>query len=452
MTGADFDAIQNYGPVEMYDFIGTTNDRIGRWPFVLVVSLALLLAADGNAVETAVETVAEMPDGDWSAAESLAEKLTAAVDSPINVELKSGQTFVRAKLIRVNADRKKTKVVSLALLDPDNQKPKIVSFAAIHSISINHEKVYEASASARTPAERRMQQELAKAAQQRAQWIARAKQNKIAPWPELTREQHEATVEEFRKLIESVSDSMPNLKLHETQEFLFCSNIPDNQIAPYISALDKMHDLMCEMYGIKQGEPVWKGKCLVMAFLNQAEFLGFEKVFLKNADVPAQVYGLCHSYSNGKVIMSCYRGDDPNEFAKMLVHETSHGFIHRYRTPVRLPTWVNEGMADWIAAALVTQDKTVQRRQQEAISRMYRTHSMGDKFLNSFEFIEPWQYGTASSITDYLIRRDRQGYTKFIQGMKEGLKWPDSLQAAFKITPDQLVAGYGQAIGVADLK
>jgi hypothetical protein len=233
---------------------------------------------------------------------------------------------------------------------------------------------------------------------------------------------------------------------------MFCSNIPADQIAPYTAALDRMHDMMCDMYGIKKGTPVWKGKCLVMAFLDKSDFVSFEKAFLKNEDVPAQVYGLCHSYDDGKVIISCYRGEQPQEFAKMLVHETSHGFIHRYRTWSSLPTWVNEGMADWIAAALVPQSNSVKRRQQEAILKMSQTRSMGGSFLTTKGHIEGWQYGTASSITDQLIRTDKAAYTRFIQGIKEGMKWQDSLQATFKITPEHLVTQYGQAIGIPDLQ
>jgi hypothetical protein len=418
-----------------------------------VVCLGLLLATHGDAADSAPgKSTGTKPASKEPAGDPLIEKLLASINSPINIELKTGQSFVRAKLLRVNADKKKTKLTSLAI-EGDDEKPRTIPFTAIRAIRLDREIIYELPATAaKTAIEKRNQKELAKAAEERAQWVARAKKNKVMPWPELTAEQHEASVEELRKLINLVTETRKTMKLHETQEFLFCSNIPDDQIKPYTNALDKMHDMMCEMYGIKKGEPVWKGKCLVMAFLEKSEFLDFEKTYLKNPDVPSQVYGLCHSYSDGKVIMSCYRGDDPNEFAKMLVHETSHGFIHRYRTPARLPTWINEGMADWIAGTLVTQDTTVKRRQKEAITRLYQTHDMGDKFLTTNDFIEPWQYGTASSLTDFLIRNNKVAYTKFIQGIKEGLKWQDSLQAAFKITPDQLVSGYGQAIGVPDLK
>ena len=37
---------------------------------------------------------------------------------------------------------------------------------------------------------------------------------------------------------------------------------------------------------------------------------------------------LSHLQTNGDVIISCFRGNDPNDFGQMLVHETSHGFIH----------------------------------------------------------------------------------------------------------------------------
>lgn len=384
--------------------------------------------------------------------EKLVETLQQAIGSPVNVELKSGDSFVRAKLLRVSFDRKRGIIRTIGLQNADTGKSHNVGFAAVRSIRLDRETIYTAPAGKpRTAAERRASLQAEKAAEERTQWVERAKKNGVEPWPELTREEHEAAVAEHRKLMDEVSQAMPGMTLHETHEFLFFTNIPADQIAPYTTALDAMHDLMCQMYGIKRGEPVWKGKCLVVAFLEKAEFMRFEQTFLQNAD-PSGAYGICHPSSDGRVIISCYRGDRPEDFAKMLVHETSHGFIHRYRTPVHPPSWINEGMADWIARRLVPASRSVPLREMRALQTMRQTGSMGGGLFKDRGNIEGWQYGIASSLTDFLIRQDGAAYPRFIQGLKEGLTWQESLQEHYQVSPAELIAAYGQAIGVPNLR
>jgi hypothetical protein len=385
-------------------------------------------------------------------AEQLIEKLQQSIGATVNVELKSGASFVRAKLLRITFDRKKGLIRTIGLQDAETGKARNVGFAVISSIRLDRETIYTApTTNPRSSADRRSAQRAEEAAELRSQWVERAKANGVEPWPELTKEEHEAAIAEHRKLIDEVSRAMPGMALYETHEFLFFSNIPPNQITPYTTALDAMHDMMCRMYGIKPGEPVWKGKCLVVAFLNKAEFMRFEQTFLQNKD-PSGAYGTCHPFGDGRVIISCYRGDRPEDFAKMLVHETSHGFIHRYRTPVHPPSWINEGMADWIGRSLIPKSRSVPLREAKALAMMRQTGNMGGSFLTRKSNIDAWQYGIASSLTDFLIRQNAAAYTRFIQGIKEGLTWQESLQEYYEATPEALIAAYGKAIGVPNLR
>ena len=59
------------------------------------------------------------------------------------------------------------------------------------------------------------------------------------------------------------------MKTYETKNFLFCSNMPRKQVIPYAKSLDKMHSMMCKMYGIKKDKRVWLGKALVFAFIEK---------------------------------------------------------------------------------------------------------------------------------------------------------------------------------------
>ncbi len=83
---------------------------------------------------------------------------------------------------------------------------------------------------------------------------------------------------------------------------------------------------------------------------------------------------------------------------------------------------------------------------------MRQTGSMGGDFLTRDGNIDAWQYGIASSLTDFLIRQNGDAYTRFVQGIKEGLTWQESLQEHYRVTPEQMVSGYGQSIGLPQLQ
>ncbi|MHB1033126.1 MAG: hypothetical protein ACYC0Y_00650 [Pirellulales bacterium] len=262
--------------------------------------------------------------------------------------------------------------------------------------------------------------------------------------------QQRAAVQEQKEYLGKVAAAFRanNMRLYETKYFLFLSDMPPNQVALYTPYLDKMYRELCKAFGIKQGTDVWRGKAVVVAFLAKESFWAFEKAFFNHQEaVGAQ--GLAHSNSNGNVVISCFRGDDPEYFATVLVHETAHGFMHRY-AGFGVPSWLDEGAAEWIAAAVVTTEKEVQNRQQRAIQQMRTTGTMGGDFFTSPR-IGGWQYGAASHLANFLLRSDPQRYRALLDGIKKGLPWQESLKKAYGATPEQLARQYGLSIGVPNL-
>ena len=162
------------------------------------------------------------------------------------------------------------------------------------------------------------------------------------------------------------------------------------------------------------------------------------------------VYGLSHLSKTGEVVISCFRGNDPNDFGQMLVHETSHGFIHRYKTKAQLPNWVDEGMADLIGAEMVPASTAVKNRELKAIQQLAQQRSLGG--MLKAERIEGWQYGVASNLNRFLLQSNRQNYVRFIEALKDGMKWEEALKDAYRATPEELLAEYGRRINVPDLR
>jgi hypothetical protein len=246
-----------------------------------------------------------------------------------------------------------------------------------------------------------------------------------------------------------VRQAFPALAVVETHEFIVATDIPAAQMAPYTAKLDAMHDLLCDLYGIPQGEPVWQGKCLVVAFLAADDFRAFEGRFM---EVDAKgMHGLCHQRSDGRVIMACHRGDDAPAFAHMLVHETSHGFNHRWMSPVRLPNWLNEGIAEWVGTQVVPGCDQVPLKEARAGEFVRATGGLGPGFFAA-ENIDAVQYGIASGLVKFMAGRDQRKFAALVRGVKEGLPVEESLRQAYGATLEELVAGYGAVIGVPNLK
>jgi hypothetical protein len=290
----------------------------------------------------------------------------------------------------------------------------------------------------------------------RVKWLERLKERGVDPWPENeTEEEHAAALKKSREMAIEVVSLFSGSQLHETQHFLFVSNIPPQQIAPYVASLDRMYDFMCQLYGVPRTHKVWLGgKTPIIAFLEREQFDGFEERYFPESRETIRalgnVYGLSHLSKTGEVVISCYRGNDPNDFGQMLVHETSHGFIHRYKTKAQLPNWVDEGMADLIGAEMVPASTVVRTREMKAIQQLAQQRSLGG--MLTAERIEGWQYGVASNLNRFLLQSNRQQYVRFIEALKEGMKWEVALKDAYRSTPDEFLSEYGRRINVPDLR
>ncbi|MEI7780902.1 MAG: hypothetical protein WCJ18_03125, partial [Planctomycetota bacterium] len=382
---------------------------------------------------------------------AVADSLAAHIGQPIDlVELGTGKRFVRPTLTGVT--QRGGKATALRLTIEGETKTTSVPLAGIAKIIAGRETVYESTRKGKTAAQLRGTKLREQYLQKMQATLERMQANGVDPWPRLSAAEHAAQVEELEKFVAEVRAAFPALETAQTHEFIVATDIPAAQMAPYLASLDAMHDFLCDLYGIPRGEPVWMGKCLVIAFLAEDDFRAFEGRFMGGA--PAGVHGLCHQRSDGRVVMACHRGDDAAAFAHMLVHETSHGFNHRWLSPARLPSWLNEGIAEWVGAQVVPACRQVSLKEARAVEFMKAGGSVGPGFFAAGPdaHIDAVQYGVASGLVKFLVARDRKQFAAFVQGVKEGQTLAASLQQSFRATLDDLVQAYGAAVGVPNLR
>jgi len=168
------------------------------------------------------------------------------------------------------------------------------------------------------------------------------------PWPILSDETQRAAIEEMKRDAERIMrDAGAKLPLFETKYFLLYSELSQRETVRWANQLDGMYEMVMQLFHVEAGLNLFWGKAVVFIWPSRDRFRVVEASAFGQR-VPEGVVGLCHM-KDAKVFVNSFRGSDELEFTAVLLHETTHGIMHRYLTPRRLPTWANEGFAERIA-------------------------------------------------------------------------------------------------------
>ena len=279
----------------------------------------------------------------------------------------------------------------------------------------------------------------------RAEVADRLRTNRDRLWRPLTEKQDAAFLAAQQKLVEKTKSHFSNMEFRvvETEFFIVCTDLPAEQVDGYLASLDAMYSELCLAFGLAPAKKIWAGKCLVFAFARKPDYIEFESSIM-GVDGAEGTRGLCHQAGNGNVVFAGYRGDSDVAFGNTMVHETSHGFVHRYLSSARAPSWLNEGMADWIANAIMKSD-IVPRKQVHSANVIRATGTWGD-FLTT-KRIEGDFYGSASTLVEILLRRDKGGqFREFFRGIKEGKAADESLKDSFGLSYQDLIILYAEQL------
>ncbi len=376
--------------------------------------------------------------------------LTTLVGQTVDLELQAGKQIADAEVTKILPGAAAGSIRSLSVKSVKSAKVHSIAASSVVEIYVRGQPldaVYDKKS--RTLAHSPLKREAR--LKHDAEVNERLASRRQRLWPELTEKEHEEWIARHKAFIDDVKGKMggKTLALVETKYYLFYTDMGPQTVGIYIAYLDAMYEELCRAFAIPAGKNIWCGKCVVVAFAAEDSFRTFENVVYSNAGAMAQ--GICHSSSDGRVVISCWKGNHDAFFANVLVHETAHGFIHRWKSTVHIPSWVNEGIADWVANAVV-KDKEVPRRQKSALERVRQTGSLGGTFFDETRNIDAWQYGVASSLVEMLLRKDATKYRALLTGIKEGLSSEEALKQAYGLTPVELIRAYGTLAGVPNLR
>jgi len=232
---------------------------------------------------------------------------------------------------------------------------------------------------------------------------------------------------------------------YETKYFLLYSDLKGREAQRWQAELDRMYARLSELFAIPKGENIWRGKALVFIFSQERDYMKFCQT-MHGAMLEGSA-GVCYQMGDGYVHIAFYRQPDERTFAHVLVHESVHGFLHRYKSPARIPTWANEGLAEVIAYELIPERGKQQQLMRFARDQIRNRGSLGDGFFSE-DHIEAWQYPVAQTLCEFMIRENMKGYVNFINGIKDGMKWEQSLEQKYGAPRERLVPAYAESLGV----
>jgi len=272
----------------------------------------------------------------------------------------------------------------------------------------------------------------------------------VFAWPELSKEQQAEAVKEQKAHLLEIKEMFPEIRFTfvETDFFLFYSDLSPQDLRMYVPHLDAMYKKLLTFFDLKAGTNIWRGKAIIIIFNNSQAYLVYEKQ-KHNYVPPGDNAGLCHSLSNGDVITSMRTIPAGQKFlAATIVHETTHGFNRRYKTATILPSWVEEGVAEYMANLIVPGHRAY--GEKLSIQGMQRAGTMGGDFF--VEQIPSRHYGTALNLTKFMIASDPKKYKKFFICLKSGMSEDEALTETYGIRRDALIAEYGRALGIQNLQ
>lgn len=382
------------------------------------------------------------------------------VDAEVDVTLSNGETLSAVKVSKVReSTRVAGSVLAITILDKTTGKPTAYGAVRIKEICKpggGPMLVYDGARKA-----------LVEPSQVKAKSEEKGDASaRLA----LTDDQQRAIVEKQREFLKKAAAEIPNhgMQLHETKRFLFFTDVPaQNVTTTYVPSLDMMYTRLCALYGLDPNVNIWRGKAPVVVFADRASFLDFERTYFMAPTVENMV-GVANLSSNGNVVIAAEASADAKWFATVLVHETTHGFTHRYFEKQQVPSWLNEGLSESVANQVVAGSPGVQRKVERALALMRQSHSMGEGFFTE-TYIKGQQYGTAMSFVSFLIEFNPKGsggkssaksrrqesantsFRQFVEKFRSGTPLEKSLQEAYGLPLPELVQRFGQTIGIPDL-
>ncbi|MFN3167074.1 MAG: hypothetical protein ACE37H_08430 [Phycisphaeraceae bacterium] len=256
-----------------------------------------------------------------------------------------------------------------------------------------------------------------------------------AMWGELTHEQMSRGVESLRAFCTKTQKALElDLSLYEAERFMLLTDVNDpEQIKSLSIKLVETYRATAELLGDDPDGNVFLGKCLVVLFSKRVDYIRFQQT-MHDTDARG-TGGLCHGFGDGHAHVAAFRRNNPRQTNHVVCHELVHAYLHRYRTPVPIDDWLNEGLAEHLAREV--EPPPGNNLYVKSRLALEGRQGLGEGFFTT-DRLDRWQYDVAGALTGYLLERGEHAYPKLIQSIKAGTPTIEALEQVYRMDEREL--------------
>lgn len=257
-----------------------------------------------------------------------------------------------------------------------------------------------------------------------------------------------ATADPVQRRFDGYADQIRKFRLSihplQTAHFLIYSDLAKEDDKPVADFAETVYTALCKQFNMPVKGNVWPSRCGLFIFKYREDFASFTNDVAKTGMDSNLVGGFCHHEPN-----CTYLAFSPHEnqvwFFEVLTHEMTHAFEHNYKKYGGLPTWVNEGLADMMAANLVPKSHANRKWTDATGQAIGQGRDMSSVFQRVA--LDEFDYGIAQSLVRYLIAKDHNAFLTFFGLLKDGDKPEDALEKTFKMNYADLQKQWRAAAG-----
>jgi hypothetical protein len=145
------------------------------------------------------------------------------------------------------------------------------------------------------------------------------------------------------------------------------------------------------------------------------------------------------------MISGMSKNDAKTWFYELLVHESTHAFLTRYINSNSLANWLNEGIAEMLAATFVPKGGTSRKlRSAHALAKRGKASQFRIMFTAKNIPLEREYYGAAQSLARFLVFKGRSKFIELVYELKRGTASEAALQKVYGMSHNDLLRSWAR--------
>lgn len=223
----------------------------------------------------------------------------------------------------------------------------------------------------------------------------------------------------------------------ETAHYLILSDSSAGVTQQFAKCCEALYTNLQSQLSLAPKERVWDGKCVLMLFKARGEMLAYAGKYDEMESKTFEGYcgGQWTKDPRGPMLVYiCMNTADikPKEAQRIFVHEATHAFFFGYRSRVPLPTWLNEGIAEYMT---VVNDASLHQEKWAAATSTAKNMGLITMVIEPRKegLLEGRDYPIAYSLVEVLVTASKTKFKALVDALKDGKPQNEALKAAYGV-------------------